>query len=57
MKKFYEETWFSIVLLVVFFPLGLFTMWKYTDWNKNIKIIVTISLLALTILNTILTSK
>ncbi len=57
MKKFYEETWFSIVLLVVFFPIGLFTMWKYTNWKKNIKIIVTVSLIGLIVLSAIFSPK
>jgi len=33
---------FSIIfLLIFFFPVGLFLMWKYTDWSKKTKWIVT----------------
>lgn len=41
-KRIYEKTWFIILLIIFFFPVGLFLMWKYTRWNKTIKIIVTI---------------
>lgn len=34
----YKRTWGIILLLVIFFPLGLYIMWKYADWNKYIKI-------------------
>ncbi len=39
-KKWYQKTGFIILFLVVFFPVGLFLMWKYTNWNKNVKIAV-----------------
>lgn len=29
-----------ILLLIVFFPAGLYLMWTKTNWNKSIKIIV-----------------
>lgn len=45
--KFYEKTWFIILMLIVFFPVGLFLMWKYTTWNKTAKIIVTVLIAAL----------
>lgn len=41
-KKLYQKTWFIILLLVVFWPVGLFLMWKYTNWNKLVKIIITV---------------
>lgn len=41
-KQIYEKTWFIILLLIFFFPVGLFLMWKYSQWNKAVKIIVTI---------------
>ena len=37
-NEFYKSTWFIILMLVVFFPVGIFLMWKYTNWNKNLKI-------------------
>lgn len=39
-KKWYQKTGYIILLLVLFFPVGLFLMWKYTDWSKNIKIAI-----------------
>lgn len=41
-----KEVWI-IVLLIFFFPAGLYLMWKYSGWNKIIKVIITI-ILALT---------
>lgn len=36
-KKWYKTNLGVIFLLVVFFPSGLFYMWKETGWNKKIK--------------------
>lgn len=38
--KWYENKVIIILLLICFFPVGLFLMWKHTDWQKNVKIIV-----------------
>lgn len=27
-----------VVLLILFFPVGLYLMWKYANWNKRIKL-------------------
>ncbi len=40
-KKWYQKTGWIIALLIVFFPVGLYLMWKYTDWRKNTKITLT----------------
>lgn len=40
-KKWYQKTPGIIVLLVLFFPVGLFVMWKYASWHKFAKIGVT----------------
>jgi type IV secretory pathway VirB10-like protein len=40
-KKWYEKTGWIIALLILFFPAGLFLMWKYTNWNKTVKWVVT----------------
>lgn len=39
-EKWYQKTLWIIVLLIVFFPAGLFLMWKYSTWNKWVKISV-----------------
>lgn len=41
-KKWYQKTGWIIALLILFFPIGLFLMWKYANWNKIIKIIITV---------------
>ena len=40
--KIYEKNWFIILMLVVFFPVGLFLMWKNAKWNKTVKIIISV---------------
>lgn len=37
-KKWYQKTPWIIALLFLFFPVGLFLMWKYTNWNKYVKV-------------------
>ena len=39
--KWYATTWVAILFLVIFYPLGLYLMWRYTKWNKIIKGVVT----------------
>ena len=38
--KFYEKDWFIVLMLIVFFPYGLFLMWKYSKWHKKTKKII-----------------
>lgn len=40
-KKWYQSTAGVIVLLILFFPVGLYLMWKHTNWNKGAKAVVT----------------
>lgn len=40
-QKISEKSWFIILWLILFFPVGLYFMWK-SSWNKIIKIIITI---------------
>lgn len=40
--KFYEKDWFVILMLFLFFPVGLFLMWKYKkEWSTPVKGIIT----------------
>lgn len=39
-KKWYQKTPVIILLIFAFFPLGLYLMWKYTDWSKAIKAVI-----------------
>ena len=47
--KWYQKPIWIIVLLVLFFPVGIFLLWKYTNWNKNVKIALSILSVILTI--------
>lgn len=40
-KKWYQKTGWIIALLILFFPVGLFLIWKYTNWKKPVKGIIT----------------
>lgn len=40
--KFYQKTWFIILSLFCFAPLGLFLMWRYKPtWSKGLKGVLT----------------
>lgn len=39
--KWYQKTTSIIVLLILFFPAGLYLMWKYAKWGKAVKGIIT----------------
>jgi hypothetical protein len=39
--KWYKSNLGIIALLIVFFPAGVFLMWKYTSWHKYLKIGIT----------------
>lgn len=41
-KKWYKKSQVMIALLVLLFPVGLFLMWKHSDWTKRTKIIVSV---------------
>lgn len=36
-KPVAERTWFIIVMLCIFLPVGLYLMWAKSDWNPNVK--------------------
>ena len=41
-KKFYQSNWFIFPLLLLFFPVGVFLLWKYKKTNLFVRIISTI---------------
>lgn len=42
-KVWYKKTWGIVLMLVLFFPVGIYLMWKYgKSWNSYIKIAVCI---------------
>ena len=38
MKKWYERDGGIILILVLFFPIGLYLVWNKSDWSKKYKI-------------------
>lgn len=40
-KKWYQTSAGIIALLILFFPAGLYLMWRHADWNKTAKWVVT----------------
>ncbi len=55
-SKWYQGSLGIIAALVLFFPLGLFLMWKYAKWNKKVKWIVS-GLFAFLLLSGAFTNK
>jgi len=47
--KFYQTTWFTILMLIIFFPVGIFLMWKYNRFNQTARLIIS-TIFALAIL-------
>ena len=41
-SKWYDKTWLVIVLCIVFFPVGLYALWKNQSISKGWKIGVTV---------------
>lgn len=41
-KKWYESSGGIIAMLILFFPVGLFLMWKYAKWKKLVKWVLTL---------------
>ena len=52
--KFYQKNWFVILMLILFFPVGLFLMWKYANWRNYAKIIVTVAIALLVVVSYVL---
>lgn len=43
-EKLSSKTWWVILWLVVFWPVGLFLMWRNKKWSKAIRVIITIAI-------------
>lgn len=41
-EKFYQSNWFIFPMLLLFFPVGVFLLWKYKKTNLFVRIISTI---------------
>lgn len=42
-EKWYTSNWFTILMLIFIAPVGIFLIWKYSNWSKVSKIIATIA--------------
>lgn len=41
-QKWYTKTWFTVLMLILFFPVGIGLMWYYKKFNKPARIIITV---------------
>ena len=41
-QPWYSQTWVAVVALVLFFPVGLFLMWRFTRWELWVKSVVSV---------------
>src|SRR5690625_4750017 len=41
-RKFYQTTWFIVLSLIFFFPLGLILMWRNKKFGKTARIVITV---------------
>lgn len=41
-EKWYQKTAGIIILLLLFWPIGLFLMWKHSNWKKVIKVTISV---------------
>lgn len=39
--KWYQKKNGIIIVIILFFPVGLYLMWKHSDWSKKTKLIIT----------------
>jgi hypothetical protein len=46
-KRWYKKNWFMWLIMVIFFPIGLFLLWKYSSYKKSTKAIITIAIVGL----------
>ncbi|MDD6059661.1 MAG: hypothetical protein PUB97_04665 [Ruminococcus sp.] len=37
----YKRTWGIILMLILFFPIGIYLLWRYSKWNTTVKGVVT----------------
>lgn len=49
-KKWYEDSFWIIFLLVVFWPVGLVLMWR-SDWHVAVKAVVTVVLAVVVVIS------
>lgn len=40
--RFYQKTWFMILMLIFVSPIGLFLMWYYKEWRVPVKVLISV---------------
>ena len=50
-NAWYEKTWLVVILCIIFFPVGLYALWKNSSISKGWKIGVTAIIALIFILN------
>lgn len=50
-SAWYEKTWLVILLCIIFFPVGLYALWKNTTISKGWKIAATTAIVLIVIAN------
>ena len=46
-----QRNWFVILMLIICFPVGLYLMWKQRKWDKNTRVVITISWIVYVVLS------
>ena len=54
-KKLYQKTWFIWLLTILIWPIGLLLLWKYFDYSKRTKTIITSIVIGLAIIGSFTT--
>lgn len=49
-RSWYQQDWAIIALLVFFFPVGLYLMWKHASWQPRVKLAISGSLAVLVVI-------
>jgi hypothetical protein len=37
-----SKTWFTCLMLYLFFPIGLYLMWKYKKFNYTVRVVISV---------------
>ena len=56
-KKFYQKLWFAWTMVVLFFPVGIFLLWKYKHHSLVVRSIITGSFILIGLFGNVSNSK
>ncbi|EIW19504.1 MULTISPECIES: hypothetical protein [Pelosinus] len=48
-EKFYQKKWFLWLVIICFFPAGVFLLWKYKHYSKAVRIVITVLIIGLVV--------